>query len=65
MTAARLDYSLHVDCPGCHESFDLVDTDDHSEIANRIFNNAWDKLKGYEVVCPHCQHEFQIEKVEY
>jgi hypothetical protein len=39
--------------------------DDYSLFAKRIFNNAWDDCQGIEVICPHCEHEFPIDKVEY
>ena len=67
MTAALLDWSLHVDCPKCNESNDLAraNHDTENDIAQAIFNNDWDKLNEWEVECEHCGHEFKIERVEY
>lgn len=62
---AQLDWSLYVQCPQCQESFDLVEHDHEHGIAKLIFTNAWDRLKGYEITCPACEHETTIEKVEY
>lgn len=62
---ANLSWSLWIDCPECEESFDLVDHDDESDIAMEIFNNKWDSLKGYEVMCPECEAEFEIEAIDY
>ena len=64
---AILNWSLHVTCPQCDKSNDLSDPEHDTEhdIARHIFTNAWDELKGWEVECQHCAHEFTIEKVEY
>lgn len=60
---AYLDWSLDVDCPKCGEVTDLACSE--SDMARYIFQSAWDKLRGWEVTCAHCGHEFEIEKVEY
>jgi ribosomal protein S27E len=64
---ARFEWSLHVDCPKCKKGNDLAspEHDGEFDIAKHIFNNNWDALKGWEVTCEHCGHEFTIEKVEY
>lgn len=64
---ANLEWALHVDCPKCGESNDLAcgKHDTEHSIVHAIFTNAWDKLKGWEVTCEHCQHEFTLERVEY
>ena len=62
---ARLYWSLYVDCPKCGETFDLADHDDEYTCAKAVFTNQWDLLKGREVTCPKCDHEFKLEKVEY
>ena len=64
---ANLEWSLHVGCPKCDESNDLAspEHDVEHEIAKHIFNNNWDALKGWEVTCEHCGHEFKLERVEY
>jgi len=65
---AFLDWSLDVDCPHCGENVDLVrlerDGGDNS-IATRIFTNNWDALKGWDVECPNCKHDFTLDHVEY
>ena len=65
MNTAYLDWSLHVECPKCHEETDISANDDDSVVTNAIFHNVWDNLKGYEVTCPHCKHEFELDNVEY
>lgn len=64
---AQLDWSLYVYCPACDESNDLAtgihDCEHH--IARHIFRNDWDKLKGWEVTCEHCGHEFKLAGVQY
>ena len=62
MTTAYLDWSLEVECPSCCQEFDLVDD---IEVSEAIFNNQWNRLRGYEVVCPHCEYPFKLDKVEY
>jgi hypothetical protein len=64
---ALLHWSLDVDCPKCAQSNDLATGGHDAEynIARPIFNNEWDKLKGWEVICQHCGHEFEIDGVEY
>jgi len=64
---AFLEWGLYVSCPKCKEKNNLADYehDPRQDIANRIFTNTWDKLKGWEVTCEHCGHEFTIEEVEY
>lgn len=64
---ASLDWSLYVDCPKCEWANDLADPqhDTEHDIARHTFSNAWDKLRGWEVKCDGCGHEFKIEKVEY
>lgn len=64
---ARLDWSLHVDCPKCGRSNDLAtgDHDPEYTVARAIFTNAWHELDGHEVTCIGCGHEFSIKTVEY
>lgn len=64
---ATLNWSLRVNCPKCKEKVDLVafDNDNDYLVATAIFSNQWDDLVGYEVTCPHCEHEFELTKVEY
>lgn len=67
MSAAtvHLDWHLNVQCPYCLKSFDLVDYDDDGRCAKVIFNNQWDKLKGENLICPHCGRDFEIKEVVY
>ena len=64
---ASLGWNLYVDCPKCGMSNNLAscihDADD--TIACRIFTNEWDALKGWEVTCEGCKHEFLLGGVEY
>jgi len=64
---ATLSWSLHVECPKCEEENDLADGvhDTENTIARHIFSNDWDKLKGWDVTCQHCAHEFTLGDVEY
>lgn len=64
---ARLEWSLYVSCPKCELSNDLAGPghDGEYDVSRHVFNNNWDKLKGWEVTCEHCGHEFTIDKVEY
>lgn len=65
---AFLDWSLEVDCPHCDETVDLVELESDSgdyDIANRIFTSKWGELAGWDVKCPHCKHDFKLEKVHY
>ena len=64
---AYLDWSLNVECPNCGEEIDLSKSphDDDGCFAGPIFNNNWDHLKNAEVLCTECEHEFEIEQVEY
>lgn len=64
---ASLSWSLDVDCPACEEIIELAESpySDDQHIVVAIFNNKWDSLKGYEVTCKYCQHEFKIDEVEY
>lgn len=62
---AQLAWSLFIKCPSCGKLFDLVNYDDDNKISRAIFNNKWDELKGHEVSCPHCDHDFKVDEVEY
>lgn len=62
---AWLHYSITVRCPKCRHVTDLAEEDAEHSIAAHIFNNDWDGLRGWEVTCSDCEHEFTIAKVEY
>lgn len=64
---AKLNWSLYVECPSCKESNDIASPshDRDNRISQRIFSNEWDKLKGYELKCEECGHEFELGSVEY
>jgi hypothetical protein len=69
MAIAQLDWSLVVECPGCKKDIDLAsgDYDSNSDcrISGSIFNNKWDDLRGLEITCEKCKHNFELESVEY
>ena len=68
MTIAFLDWSLEVECPHCKEETDLVKYESEQGdyiIAEAVFNNRWDDVAGYEVICPKCQHDFELSGIEY
>ena len=64
---ARLEYSVCVECPLCKQDTDLIDEDNDAEsrISRPLFNNDWEKLKGLDVVCGNCEHEFELDGLEY
>ena len=62
---AQLSWDLWIECPECKKDFDIVQQDEENDIVLAIFNNKWDILKDYEVVCPECAVEFMIEEIEY
>lgn len=67
-SVAYLGYSIDCDCPHCGENVDVVkcesDAGDNS-ISSRVFTNNWDALEGWPIECPHCNTEFEIERLEY
>jgi hypothetical protein len=65
MPKARLVCYLWIDCPNCDNTIDLLNEDPDYVIAKAIFNNQHDSLKGHEVNCPVCDHNFVIDEVEY
>ena len=65
MIIAYLDWSLDVECPKCDYHFDLVELDDENQLAEWIFDNRRNEIKGYEVECPNCGKEFKLDGVEY
>ena len=63
---ATFDYQVMVNCPKCNMHIDLLeDNDDESRISMYIFNNEWEKIKGLTVICNHCEHEFDLDGMEY
>lgn len=65
MNIAHLFFSLDIKCPNCHHEFDALDQDYDNYVSTHLFNNEWDKIKGYNLTCTICKHEFEITKVEY
>lgn len=65
MPTAELSWSLYIQCPACEKHYDLSEYDDDLIFANAIFNNKWNDLKGQEVECPDCGHEFKVDSVLY
>ena len=62
---AQLTWEVYVTCPHCEAQFDVASTDDHNELAARIFTNEWDALDGFETECPECGKEFEMGGIEY
>jgi hypothetical protein len=62
---AYLDWSLNIDCPKCGNENDISAPDDDAIVSNAIFHNNWDALKGFDVVCNMCGHDFVVDCVEY
>ena len=62
---ANLHYSVNAYCPHCKTYTDIAKDDPDNIVSNAIFNNKWDALNGYEVICEECHKPFEIEKVEY
>ena len=61
---ATVDINVWVDCPKCGNSIDLTEDDD-GHFLGPLFNNEWQELKGFDVCCDECGHEFKIKEVEY
>ena len=59
-------WSLKVECPNCQEDLDLAtgDYDNDLELSDHVFNNKWEKLKGFVVKCESCKKEFKIRNIE-
>lgn len=62
---AILSWHLFIDCPECKEHVDLADLHSDYGLAQKVFNNKWGDLKGCDVQCPECGHEFKLDGVEY
>ena len=62
---AYLDWSLGIECPNCTVENNLADNDDDQIVSSAIFHHNWDALKGFEVTCKFCNHEFKLDGVEY
>ena len=61
---AVLHWQLKTNCPECDINIDLAE-EDYPDIDFAIFNNKWDVLKDYEVMCPECAVEFKIKEIIY
>ena len=59
------DYSMSIECPECRYQIDLIKQDTDNCFSECIFNNRWDDVKGVEVYCNACEHEFKCDGVEY
>ncbi|EMW3082609.1 hypothetical protein AAEX90_001858 [Vibrio cholerae] len=63
----RISFEIYVECPKCQSDFDLIEIDGYNEegcITRPLFNNKWDEAKE-SVICPHCEHEFEMHGIEY
>lgn len=65
MTKAFLEFNMYAFCPICGKELELDEYDDESWLANLIFTNQWDKVKGFKICCEYCNHEFELDGVEY
>lgn len=63
--AMQLWWHLYVDCPKCGTTTDAAEHDSGPEIAVDLFSNNWKGIEGRELVCPECDHEFQVGEVTY
>ena len=62
---ATLNYAVNIECPKCNIAFDLTDNNDNDgEITVPLFNNRWNDVKGFDVVCDNCEHEFELDGIE-
>lgn len=68
-TMVSLSYNLYAHCPNCEEYIDIMDSEQHNDddmrITHPLFNNKWDEIIGIDVICPLCEKEFEIERIEF
>jgi len=64
---AQFDWSLYIECPHCKNDIDLCEYDREigGDISRIVFSDEPEKLKGFEITCPECGKEFEIEGLEY
>lgn len=65
MVMASMTLELNTTCPKCSHEWDLFSEDDANEdgwLTDAIFNG---KREGIEVECPGCEHEFEIDKIDW
>lgn len=59
---------LETYCPYCDETINILQ-DKQNNMDNKliepIINNKWEDLEDEIVLCPECDHDFRIEKVEF
>lgn len=63
------DYSVEVACPACGDSFDLIGTenDEDNVVTRPMFENTTESCTnmGIGIVCPGCESELVLDKIEY
>ena len=63
------DYSVEVTCPVCGDSFDLIgaENDDDNAVTRPMFENTTKSCTNMDIdiVCPGCESELTLDKIEY
>lgn len=59
---ARWSISLNTECPACKEDVDLLDADDFWEGRRfEVVEHGTDRTRGVRVICPKCDHKFNVD----
>lgn len=60
-------YSVYVTCLNCGCYFDVIDQDDDSLVCDAMFTNTDESCTDMdiEIVCPECDAEMILDKLEY
>lgn len=62
MVAATWSIELLCRCPGCGEYVDLLDYTDFWDCRRlELGEHDTEDSKGVDVVCPECEHEFEVD----
>lgn len=61
------DYQVLVNCPDCGFEFNAIQQEDDSEITSKMFENTIQSCTNMKVhlVCPKCDSEMLLDKLEY
>ena len=63
------DYSVNITCPTCGDTFDVIGTenDDDSVVTKPMFENTTKSCTNMDIqiVCPSCDSELILDKLEY
>lgn len=61
-TSAKWEIQLYVNCPKCHERFDLMDDVDFCcDASFEPLEYDTHATRDIEVTCPGCEHEFTVD----